>query len=140
MVGQHSARVLEPRGRICGEPVREVPRGRVLYGNIETATGGGPSDAANRTWRQISGDVVVRLLPNDMAYLAARYNTAAGEIAGAAADVNVQRVQVGGGLFITRNILAKLEYVNQTYNKYPVTNILNGGAFKGLMLEGAVAF
>jgi hypothetical protein len=83
---------------------------------------------------------VFRFLPGEKAYVAARYNVAAGEIPGAASDVNVQRVQFGTGLFVTRNILAKLEYVNQGYNKYPASNILNGGSFKGLMFEGAVAF
>jgi hypothetical protein len=37
-------------------------------------------------------------------------------------------------------ILAKLEYVNQTFLDYPVTNIRNGGKFSGMMLEGVIAF
>jgi hypothetical protein len=111
-----------------------------FFGNIETATGAGATETANRTWRQLSGDLVYRFLPQDRMYVAARINTAAGEIVGAPADVNVERTQFGLGLFVTRNLLAKVEYVNQTYNGFPATNILNGGRFHGLMFEGAVSF
>ena len=38
------------------------------------------------------------------------------------------------------NVLMKAEYVNQKYFGYPATNIKNGGQFKGMMLEGVVAF
>jgi hypothetical protein len=37
-------------------------------------------------------------------------------------------------------VLAKAEYVNQTYHGYPVSSIKNGGKFNGMMLEGVVAF
>jgi hypothetical protein len=30
--------------------------------------------------------------------------------------------------------------VNQKYFGYPATNIRNGGQFKGMMLEGVIAF
>ena len=50
------------------------------------------------------------------------------------------RWQFGGGWFVTPNVLAKVEYVNQKYFGYPTTNIRNGGQFKGFMLEGVVAF
>ena len=48
--------------------------------------------------------------------------------------------EFGGGWFITPGLLAKAEYVNQTYFGYPAGNIKNGGKFDGLMLEGVVAF
>ena len=34
----------------------------------------------------------------------------------------------------------KVEYVNQVYQNYPVTNILNGGQFEGTMVEIAIGF
>ena len=111
-----------------------------FFGNIETATGAAASETSDRTWRQLSGDLTYRFFPNDRMYVAARLNTASGEIVGAPTDVNVQRNQLGLGLFITKNLLAKAEWVSQTYNSYPTNNILHGGKFSGLMLEGAVAF
>jgi hypothetical protein len=61
-------------------------------------------------------------------------------LAGIPGDVGAERWQVGGGWFITPGLLAKAEYVNQQHFGYPRTNIKNGGRFKGLMLEGVVAF
>jgi hypothetical protein len=115
-------------------------RGLELFGNIETVTGAAAGEPADRTMRQMSGDVVFRFLPSEKAYIGARYNTANGELAGMPGDVSVGRTQLGAGLFITRNILAKVEWVNQDYNKFPLTNIRSGGNFHGLMFEGAVGF
>ena len=55
-------------------------------------------------------------------------------------DVGASRWQVGGGWFMTPNVLMKAEYVNQKYNGYPVTNIRSGGEFDGVMLEGTIGF
>ncbi len=111
-----------------------------LFGNIETARGAALTETSDRTWRQLSGDVVYRFLAGDKMYMAARFNTANGELVGEPSDVNIQRTQIGLGLFVTHNILAKTEWVNQTYNHFSTTNILNGGRFHGLMFEGAVGF
>ena len=73
--------------------------------------------------------MVYRFLSHEQLYVAARINTATGEIVGAPGNVGVQRNQLGGGLFITRNLLAKVEWVNQNYNRFPGNNILNGGNF-----------
>jgi hypothetical protein len=114
--------------------------GLELFGNIETATGATATETSNRTWRQQSGDVVYRFLNDESAYVAARYNTADGELASGPGDVKARRIQFGAGYFITRNILAKAEWVNQDYDGFPTGNILHGGRFRGLMFEGAVAF
>jgi len=54
--------------------------------------------------------------------------------------MTVNRYQVGGGWFVTPNVLAKLEYVNQKYLDFPTTDIRSGGQFKGFMISGAVGF
>jgi hypothetical protein len=41
---------------------------------------------------------------------------------------------------MTKNILAKVEYVNQDYSDYPVGDIHAGGKFNGIMLEAAISF
>jgi hypothetical protein len=44
---------------------------------------------------------------------------------------------------MTKNILAKVEYVQQNYNDSPVwgaTSALRGGEFKGLMIEATIGF
>jgi hypothetical protein len=41
---------------------------------------------------------------------------------------------------MTKNILTKLEYVNQKYDGYRNTNILNGGGFNGFVFEATISF
>jgi hypothetical protein len=114
--------------------------GLELFGNIERAKGRAQNETANRTWNQNVGEVVYRFLPDQRMYFAARYNTVKGQLAVGSADVSVKRSQIGGGWFITPNVLTKLEFVNQKYLDFPTTDIRNGGRFKGFMVEGAVAF
>jgi len=109
-----------------------------LFGNFETATGGASTEP-DRTWRQNAVDAVYRLA-SDKAYLAARWNTAAGKLPALPDAVRVQRVQFGLGVFVTDNILSKIEYVQQTYLDFPTTDVRHGGVFKGLMVQGAVLF
>ena len=61
-------------------------------------------------------------------------------MAGFTSDVEADRWQFAGGLFLTSGLLLKAEYVDQEFKGYPVTHIRNGGRFKGMMLEGVVAF
>ena len=113
--------------------------GLEMFGNFEQASGGTFAEAKNRRWRQNAGEAVYRVL-DDQLYVGGRYNIARGRLAGMANDVGIDRVQVGGGWYVTPRILTKLEYVHQKYHDFPVTDIRNGGQFSGLMFEGAVSF
>jgi hypothetical protein len=115
-------------------------KGLEFFGNIERAKGRAAAEADNRTWRQNVGEVVYRFLPDQRVFLAGRYNTVKGQLTVGAPDVTVKRSQVGGGWFLTPNVLTKLEFVNQKYLDFPTTDIWNGGQFKGFMVEGVVAF
>ncbi|MEO8910657.1 MAG: hypothetical protein ABI408_10585 [Gemmatimonadaceae bacterium] len=114
--------------------------GLELFGNIERAKGRAQLETANRTWKQNVGEVVYRFAADQRLYVAARYNTVKGNLVVGAPDITVKRSQVGGGWFLTPNVLTKVEYVNQKYLDFPTTDIRNGGKFKGFMVEGAVAF
>ena len=115
-------------------------RGLEFFGNIETSTGGAAAETTDRTWRQQSGDFIYRFGDAEKYYLAFRYNKAEGQLVGNPVDANIVRTQYGFGYFITKNILAKAEYVNQNYSNFLATDIRNGGNFKGMMLSGVVAF
>jgi len=115
-------------------------RGLELFGVVERAEGKASTEPAERVWKQYAIDTVYRFMPNEAMFVGARYNKASGELAGVAGDVGANRWQLGGGWFITPNVLAKIEYVNQKYFGYPASNIRSGGKFNGLMLEGVVAF
>ena len=114
--------------------------GLEFFGNIERAKGRATGETADRTWKQNVGEVVYRFLPDQRLYFAARYNTVKGQLTVGTPDVKVNRTQVGGGWFLTPNLLTKIEFVNQKYLGFPTTDIRNGGKFKGFMVEGVVAF
>ena len=115
-------------------------RGLEIFGVLERAEGMASTEATERTFKQHAADVVYRFLPDEKLFVGIRYNKAQGQLAGIPGDVGAKRWQVGAGWFITPGLLAKAEYVNQKYFGYPTANIKNGGEFKGLMLEGVVAF
>jgi len=116
-------------------------RGLELFGQYEEATGnnGATETTGDRTWKQTVGEALYRFA-GDHVYLGGRYNTAKGKLFGVTPEVSVDRYQLGGGWFLTPNILTKFEYVNQKYNDFPTNDIRNGGKFKGFMVEGVVAF
>ena len=114
-------------------------RGLELFGNVETATGKASTETVTRTIRQYAGEGIYRFW-DDKLYLGGRYNTARGELAGIPNDIAVNRVQIGGGWFVTPLLLTKVEWVNQKYEKFPTTDIRSGGQFKGFMVEGVLAF
>jgi hypothetical protein len=115
-------------------------RGLELFGVVERAEGRGASDTTDRVWKQYALDTVYRFLPNDRMFAGVRYNKADGAVLGITGTVGAERWETGAGWFITPNVLAKGEYVKQTYRGYPASNIKNGGEFKGVMFEGVVAF
>jgi len=113
--------------------------GLEFFGIYERAQGKAASETDERTWNHYAGELIYRFGGDDDLYLGGRYSVADGELQGGA-DVSVNRFQLGAGWFMTKNILMKLEYVNQKYNDYPVTDIHNDGKFNGLMVEAAISF
>ena len=115
--------------------------GAEFFGQFETATGnnGVTETIGDRTIRQQVYEGLYRFLDDKM-YLGGRYIDFGGQLSGITSHVGVSRYTVGGGWFVTPNVLTKLEYVNQKYLDFPTTDIRNGGQFKGFMVEGVLAF
>lgn len=113
-----------------------------FFGTYERSTGGDFSGSDDtRTWNQIAGDLLYRFGENERFYLGGRYNMVKGKLSNSLADeATVTRLQAGAGWFLTPNILAKAEYVQQEYKDYPTTSKLHEGKFNGLMLESVIAF
>jgi hypothetical protein len=114
-------------------------KGLELFGNFEQARGHNAVETGTRTWTQYAGDGVYRFFKNQL-YLAARYDVAKGRLAGFTSDVTIDRTEAGGGWFLTPNMEAKAEYVQQNYKDYPVNDIHHGGKFDGVMIEAVVSF
>jgi hypothetical protein len=114
-------------------------QGLEFFGNAEQAKGRNAGETSDRTWNQYAGEGVYRFLKNQL-YLAGRYNVADGRLQGFTSDVTVDRVEAGGGWFLTQNLEAKLEYVKQTYKDFPANDIRHDAKFDGIMAEAAVSF
>jgi hypothetical protein len=114
--------------------------GLELFGQIEQAHGRTKAETVKRTWNQYAIDATYRFGANEPLFIAGRYNTVRGPLAGTTNDVGADRWQASAGWYITDNILLKGEYVTQKYTGYAPTSIFNGGKFNGFIFEGTVAF
>lgn len=115
-------------------------RGLELFGNFETAKGRSATETTERSVNQMAVDAVYRFLPREQLFIGARYNTANGELSTAVTDGTINRVQIGGGWFVTKNLLVKAEYVNQEYQNFPDASIYHDGEFHGAIVEAVIGF
>lgn len=117
-------------------------KGLEFFGTYENASGRSFPEETNRKFNQYAAEVLYRFGNNDNFYIGGKYNKVDGKLAPKASgnDINVTRFNFGGGWFMTKNILAKIEYVNQKYKGYPEASMLYGGKFNGYILEAAIAF
>ena len=115
--------------------------GLELFGNIESAEGRAANETEERTFNQYSGEALYRFMKNQL-YVAGRYNVVDGEylFGTTMTDVNVDRTEIGGGWFLTPNMLAKAEWVQQNFNDFPASDIRHDGKFDGFMVEAVVSF
>lgn len=114
--------------------------GLELFGTWEQSSGMAATETVEREWTQYAGDVVYRFFDDESLYLAGRYNTAQGELQGISNEVGVDRVQLGAGWFLTPSVLLKGEWVTQSYNDFPATDIRSEGQFDGFVMEGVISF
>jgi hypothetical protein len=67
-------------------------RGLELFGVIENAKGlNSSTETEQRSWAQVSGEAVYRVLGDEKMYIAGRYNSAEGELVGMTQKVGVDR-------------------------------------------------
>lgn len=114
-------------------------QGFELFGIVESGSGKSSNEAETRNYTHIAADLVYRIGQNENFYVGGRYNTVkADDVSGV--EVTINRMQLGAGWFITDNILAKLEYVNQEYKDFAATSVYADGKFNGIMLEAVIGF
>ncbi|HEY0156656.1 MAG TPA: hypothetical protein VGF28_05125 [Thermoanaerobaculia bacterium] len=97
-------------------------------------------------WNYFAGHVKYNITPT--LYAAARYSGATTSmLAGANSDGKVDRIQVGGGFWLTKNLLMKVEYVNQKYSGFREGQIVNNNiaawrepSFSGVISEVSFSF
>jgi hypothetical protein len=107
---------------------------------------GSAAGAPEETWNYYAADAVYNITPT--LYAAARYSAATTDmLQGAATDGSVRRYQIGGGFWLTRNVLMKVEYVDQQYSGFRAGQVVNNGidagkspSFKGVISEVSFSF
>ncbi|GAA0192437.1 hypothetical protein GCM10009122_55280 [Fulvivirga kasyanovii] len=114
-------------------------KGLEFFGIYEVASNS--DDQGSGSFTQVAGEVIYRFGGQEQLYVGGRYNTVSGEMVDGAPTMEVNRLNIGGGWFLTKNIVTKLEYVSQKYEgdgwngtKY------QGGEFNGVMIEAAISF
>lgn len=128
------------------------------FTTIEKATGAKASEEFNRNANQFATDLIFRFGKDENFYIGGRYNTLSADImkSNAVAPVapftvgqdlvpayklDVSRLAIACGWYVTKNMLAKVEYSNQTYSNVPNVNyILNGAEFHGISAEAVISF
>jgi len=122
-----------------------------VFGTLETVSGRTASETSDRKANQFAVDGVYRFGKAENLFIGARYNivkagllnSSAGTGAGPITyteDVNLDRVALAGGWFVTKNVLLKAEYVDQRYKNFPVADYRAGGRFHGYVVEAVVGF
>ena len=122
-----------------------------LFGTAETSSGRTAAETATRNANQYAVDAVYRFGATENVFLGVRYNTVSAQLAnskngtGAGSiiytdNVQINRIALAGGWFVTKNVLMKAEYVNQVYNNYPTADYRSSGKFDGYVIEAVVGF
>ena len=120
-------------------------KGFEFFGIYERAMGKNeftrPAPDKEGAFTQLAAEMLYRFGTNERFYLAGRYNTVKGKTRESAAEyLEIRRLNVGGGWFLSKNILAKFDYVNQQYTGKAWTGRFAGAKFSGFVVEAAISF
>jgi len=120
--------------------------GLELFGVIESVSGKQTdsvdptfSTPDSRSFTQLGAEVLYRFGASEDIYLGARFNSVDGEQSNG--DIEISRFNIGGGWFLTNNVLAKLEYVTQSYDGEGFNGgPYDGAEFSGINIEAVISF
>lgn len=116
-------------------------QGLEFFGIYEIASNGDEvAGQENGKFTQIAGEMIYRFGEDEKFYVGGRYNTVKGEVSETSPEIQINRYNLGGGWFLTKNILTKVEYVNQTWEGNNWTGKWAGAGFNGIVLEAVVSF
>jgi len=115
--------------------------GLELFATYEMAWGRMITEKTDREVTQGAVDLVYRFPEKkENFWIGGRFNEVTGALLMNPNTITIYRGVGSVGWFVTKNIMAKVEYVYQQYNNFASTDIRSGARFGGVMLEGAVGF
>jgi len=107
-------------------------KGLEFFGTYESIKGTSLS-GADFNFSQYSLEGLYRFGKEENFFGGVKYNAAKNQT-----DSNINRLEIGAGWFITRNILLKAEYVDQNYHEFAVYG--GNAGFNGVMVESTISF
>lgn len=114
-------------------------KGLEFFGTFETTSGKANDETEERNATQLAGELIYRFGQNEKFYVGTRYNKVDSEERNGD-DIEISRFNLSAGWFLTKNVLAKIEYVSQKHDGYNSDSIFNDGKFDGIMLETVISF
>lgn len=116
-------------------------KGLEIFGTYEVAKGRTIKESSMRKATQGAVDLIYRFpAEKENFYIGGRYNTVNATMVNNPNNVTVNRMAGSFGWFMTKNVMAKLVYVNQEYKNFLPTDTKSGGKFHGIMVEASVGF
>ncbi|GAB3659765.1 hypothetical protein GCM10028791_33330 [Echinicola sediminis] len=113
-------------------------KGLEFFGIYEVVSNS--EEQGNGEFTQVAAELIYRFGAEEQLYLGGRYNQVSGEQNEGNEEITIDRLNIGGGWFLTKNIVTKIEYVNQSYNGFASESRYNGGRFNGVNIEAAISF
>ena len=112
------------------------------FTTLETSKGRAKNETIERKANQFVTDVLYRFGSSENFWVGARYNSVKATLLNGTApyDVKLDRTAFSAGWFVTKNIMAKAEYVTQNYNDFIPADIRNNAKFHGVVIEAVVGF
>lgn len=143
-------------------------KGLESFTTVESASGRSRTETTgDRKALQFATDLIYRFGSNENFWVGARYNAVkcdqylgtalpaatfvpAGSTSTATVDfaaqdagmyqVNINRLAFSAGWFVTKNVMAKVEYVNQNYGGFLYTDIRSNANFNGIVAQAVIGF
>ena len=116
-------------------------KGLEFFGIYELANGDQSKTATGGSYSQIGTELIYRIGKNEKLFIGGRYNMVTGRDTTSASEKSIDRINLGGGWFLTDNIMMKAEYVSQNYSGDGwLGSAYQGGNYKGVMIEAVIGF
>ncbi|MGB4846933.1 MAG: hypothetical protein WBP41_03395 [Saprospiraceae bacterium] len=112
-----------------------------LFGTFEIGSGKQSTEPDRREVKQYAADIILRFPhKTENFWIGSRINTVNAFVPNSSREIIIKRITGSAGWFMTKNILAKIEYVTQVYQEFLTTDIRSNGKFNGFMIEASVGF
>lgn len=116
-------------------------KGIEFFGLVELIEGDKNKEITGGSFTQFGAEIIYRFLKNESLYFGGRYNMVSGKEDSNAKTKEINRFNLGGGWFLTKNVLIKAEYVQQNYTGDGwMGSIFEGGQFQGAVIEAVIGF